>query len=128
MSVDPLLWMPPGFDPQDAADLLALYPGDPHTAAAEAWEGYAATLQPDPMDGARSVSTGAQSVTYRDGGGPRGAALERARWHRSKARVRSVSVGPGYSVSEGETPGVPTPLARQVQPTRESAWKPGIPS
>jgi hypothetical protein len=48
------------------------------------WSSYAATLPPEPS--VRSVSTGAQSVTYSSGGGGEfGLAVARAAWFRSMA-------------------------------------------
>lgn len=102
MSVlDPKAWMPDGMSVADKDTLIAAHPDDPHRAAAEAWEAWAASLT-DPAEsgglGATSVSTGAQSVGYSDryGTGAVGDALRRAAWHRSRAKVRSVDLGPQY--------------------------------
>lgn len=81
---DSAAWFPPGLDPETAAAITAAWwATDPHLAAALAWEAYAATLAPSPS--VASVNTGAQSVSYSPPGpvGEYGAALERARWHRS---------------------------------------------
>ncbi len=104
MSVlDPKAWMPDGMTQADKDALIAAHPDDPHRAAAEAWEAWAASLGTAGGDGTRgatSVSTGAQSVSYGDsyGGGDVGDALRRAAWHRSRAKPRSVEVGPQYGV------------------------------
>jgi hypothetical protein len=93
-------WAPPldppttGGMPYDvAAGIAALYwPGDPHLTAALQWEYYAATLPPSPA--VSQVNTGAQSVSYDPAVpvGDYGAALERARWHRSFVADEMVSV------------------------------------
>jgi hypothetical protein len=93
-------WFPVGL-PDDVKDRIsAAHPDDPHMAAAMAWEAWAATLAASgdaPLSGVTSVSTGSQSVSY--GGRGHGAiasALDRASWHRSRARVYSVPVGPTF--------------------------------
>lgn len=119
-------WMPADM-PQDEKDHWAqAYPDDPHGAAAAAWESWAATLQDDEAGmanaGVRSVSTGAQSVTY---DGPRtasGQAAQRARWHRARSRPYSVDVGPTFGVYlPGRYPGdygtIPTYISPPMPPT-----------
>ena len=98
--LDPTSWMPAGMPTGDKDDIAAAYPGDPHAAAAVAWEVWAATVQDDGTVGVQSVTTGAQTVTYAgsSGSGVVGDALRRAAWHRSRARVRSVEVGPTSDV------------------------------
>lgn len=101
MAFDVTTWMPPGMD-QTAKDYWAAqHPNDPHMAAAAAWESWAASNPEDIASGTgvgvKSVSTGAQSVTY---DGPRtvfAQSMERARWHRARARATSVDVGPQYA-------------------------------
>lgn len=101
MAFDVTTWMPPGMD-QTAKDYWAAqYPDDPHMAAAAAWESWAASNPEDIASGTgagvRTVSTGAQSVTY---DGPRtvfAQSMERARWHRARARVYSTEVGPQFA-------------------------------
>lgn len=96
--MDPIDWMPEGMDPADKQEYLDAHPDDPHAAAAEAWEAWAASMEPTGADGVRSVSTGAQSVTYEgNGSGAYGVALSRANWHRTRARVKSVPVGNAYA-------------------------------
>jgi hypothetical protein len=84
-------WAPPlsppadrGLD-RDVAEQIAaaMWASDPHCAAAEMWEAYAATLPPSPSVSA--MSTGSQSVAYAPAGpsGDYGLALARAAWHRS---------------------------------------------
>ena len=98
-----LRWMPQDMPLGDRLDYLAAYPGNPHGAAAAAWEDHAATLQDGDggtigLAGVVSVSTGAQSVSYGAdgaGSGPRGDALRRASWHRKRARLRAVTQTPG---------------------------------
>jgi len=104
--MDFTVWMPAGMDPAEKAGWAEYAPDDPHLAAALAWESWAAQQDADPAAGGgavRSVSTGAQSVTY---DGPRtgyGAAMERARWHRARARAYSAEVGPTYGVGPWAT-------------------------
>jgi hypothetical protein len=84
-------WAPPldpptsgGLPYADAEQIAAAWwDADPHLAAALMWESYAATLPPG--SAVSQVQTGAQSVTYNPPmpGGELGAALARARWHRS---------------------------------------------
>lgn len=89
MSIDPKLWMPPEMDPADKQGYLLAHPDDPHTAAAEAWEAWAATLTVSAP--VLSASTGVQSASYGDGGsGAFQEAQARARWHRTRARGRAV--------------------------------------
>ena len=89
---DSTTWMPPNMD-QAAKDYwAALYPDDPHAAAAAAWESYAATLEA--TGAVDSVQTGAQSIRYAGASSPAMEAAKRATWHRARSRVRSVEVGP----------------------------------
>lgn len=111
MPVDATTWMPPDLDADLAQEFADAYPDDPHRAAAEAWEAYAATLTEDAGAPVVSVSTGRQSVTYGPGGASTAAgAMARAAWHRRKARARSVSVGP----DRAEWGAFGVPLARTV--------------
>lgn len=100
--MDSTTWMPKGMDPVEKQEHADAWPDDPHAAAAAAWESWAAQQQEDEttaaLAGVRSVSTGAQSITY---DGPRtasGKAAQRAAWHRARARVYSVEVGPTFQV------------------------------
>lgn len=94
-------------DDGEKAEHDAAHPGDPHGAAAAAWESWGAQLAgaeassagAAPAAGVVSVSTGAQSVTYAEARTARGAALEQAAWHRARAGVLSVEVGPEYGVA-----------------------------
>ena len=88
-------WMPPGMDPADKQAFEDAYPGDPHMAAAAAWESWAAVLTAEPV--VANVSTGAQSISYKVGGNDFEVAMERARWHRTRARASSVEVGGSYA-------------------------------
>lgn len=92
-------WMPADLTPEQKAEFAALYPDDDHAAAAAAWEYYAATVPPSPSDNIKSVRTGNQTVTYNAGGSTQGSAFDRANWHRARARVRSVELGPTYARS-----------------------------
>jgi hypothetical protein len=80
--------------PYDVAATIAgeHYPASPHLTAALQLEWYAASLPPAVPVG--SVSTGVQSVSYNPAAipGDTGAALERARWHRSFIKGGVVSV------------------------------------
>ena len=88
--------MPSQLDNAVKDELAALYPDDPHRAAAEAWEQYAAMLDAEPE--LASVSTGQQSVSYAVGSSSYSAAMKRATFHRSRARARSVQVAPERDV------------------------------
>lgn len=85
-------WLPPGMPDVDKATYLEAYPTDPHRAAAEAWESWAAQAAAAPA--IQSVSTGSQSVSYAAAVSEYEQANRRAAWHRSRARARSVEVGP----------------------------------
>ena len=84
-------WAPPLSPPVDGGLSVAvaqsiadvMWADDPHCAAAEMWEAYAATLPPTAP--VAQVTTGAQSVSYSPASpaGDYGAALARANWHRS---------------------------------------------
>ena len=86
-------WAPPldpptaGGLPEDQAAAIAAawWDGDPHEAAAQMWEAYAAGLPPTPT--VAQVATGSQSVSYSPPvpGGDYGLAITRAQWHRSLA-------------------------------------------
>lgn len=92
-------WMPAGLAAEDKTYFAGLYPTDPHRAAAEAWEAYAASLDPTAGDNVTNVSTGAQSVAYGPGGsGAYGQAMGRVAFHRARQKVRSVRVGGEYEV------------------------------
>jgi hypothetical protein len=100
--VDYTAWMPTAMPPEEKQEHADAWPDDPHMAAAVAWESWAAQQQEDEATaataGIRSISTGAQSVTY---DGPRtasGRASARAVWHRARARAYSVDVGPTFQV------------------------------
>lgn len=93
-------------DPAEKLQWQAAAPDDPHMAAALAWESWAA--QQDPSDAStqrpRSVSTGAQSVTYDGPSSTYGAAMERAKFHRARARAYSAELGPTYGPGWGADP------------------------
>lgn len=110
MAVDATLWMPSGMGAEEKADHDTAHPGDPHGAAAAAWESWAAYLAgleassetAGPDVGVRSVSTGAQSVTFDGAVTMRARAQEQAAWHRARSVAESVPAGPQfYGVSEG---------------------------
>lgn len=95
MSVrDPKAWMPKDMLDADKDYFTTLHPTDPHAAAAAAWEAWAATLDADPT--VEKVQTGAQAVWYGKGGSASAAAWDRASFHRARAKVVSVPVGPQY--------------------------------
>lgn len=97
---DATLWMPSGMDQYARAEYVELYPDDPHMQAAAAWEDWAAQQDdPDPSGMVQSMSTGVQSVTYAGPRSARGQALERAAWHRARARAYSQPVGPEYATA-----------------------------
>lgn len=129
--MDPINWMPEEMDPADKQAFTDEHPDDPHAAAAAAWESWAAVMPLDPTEGVASVSTGAQSVSYRSGGGgPRGVALARADWHRTRARVKSVAVGNQYG--EAAPPATASPYARTTNApavddsNRDAVWHRGM--
>ena len=88
-------WMPSSMSSADKDAFAALFPTDDHAAAAEAWEAYAATLAVEPP--VASVSTGVQSISYEKGWSDFDAALDRAQWHRSRAKGVSIEVGGTYA-------------------------------
>jgi hypothetical protein len=94
---DPKAWMPQEMLDSDKNYFISLSPTDPHLAAALAWEAWAATLDAEPV--VQSVSTGAQSATYSKGYSKYSNAMERATWHRSRAKIRSVAVGPKFEIT-----------------------------
>ena len=89
--------MPPAMDDARKTEYAAAYPDDPHAAAASAWEEWAALMAADPT--IKTAGTGAQSVTFVEGKSAFKQAETRARWHRTRAKARSVPV---YSMG---TPG-----------------------
>lgn len=96
----PFEWMPVDMLTSDKQQFAARHPQDPHRAAADAWEAWSATL-PVATTGsdATSVSTGAQSVSL-SGLGVASGAMGRANYHRARARVRSVRVGPAHTTHD----------------------------
>lgn len=88
MNVDPKPWMPKDMDDATKQAYADTYPGDPHRAAAQAWEAWAAQIDPDP--GIMSASTGSQNVTYKDALSKFTQAESRARWHRVRAKPLNV--------------------------------------
>lgn len=103
MSVrDPKAWMPAEMLDSDKDYFVSLAPTDPHLAAALAWEAWASTLEAEPV--VQSVATGAQSATYAKGYSPYANAMERANWHRSRAKVKSVELGPKFQDTAGYDP------------------------
>lgn len=98
-------WAPP-LDPptsgalpydQAAAITAAWWATDPHEAAAQMWEAYAAQLPPTPT--VAQVATGSQSVSYSppQPGGDYGLAISRAQWHRSFcSMLHSVPLSVGW--------------------------------
>lgn len=103
-----LSWMPADLSDEDKDELAAQYPGDPHRAAAAAWELYAGGLTDEEGDGAVSVSTGSQSITFASPRGARYEAMARASWHRARSKPLSVPVGPTHEwgVTDEEDTGV----------------------
>lgn len=112
MAIDATLWMPSGMDAEEKTEHDTAHPGDPHGAAAAAWESWAAQLNAAEATGVAgdvtqtvaSVSTGAQSVSYAQGQSvtPSSQARTQAAWHRARSKAESVPVGPQhYGVSEG---------------------------
>ena len=101
-------WFPPNLSDEEIQEYLDEYPDDPHAAAAAAWEDYAASLPlPDggiTAEGVESISTGAQSVRFgKNGGGQLGAALDKADWHRARAKVKTPQYGPQYETTWPKT-------------------------
>lgn len=84
MVVDPIPWMPKGMPDAEKQAYRDQHPTDPHRAAAEAWEAWAAQIEPDP--GVIHASTGTQSVTYKEAKSAFTQAESRARWHRMRAK------------------------------------------
>lgn len=91
MAFDMTTWMPKGMS-QDEKDAYARqYPTDPHRAAWKAWEDWAARMDPGPV--VTSAGTGAQNVSYGNGGhSDFQDAQARAVWHRARAKAYSVQV------------------------------------
>lgn len=98
--IDPTPWMPKDMPDATKAAYAQAHPGDPHRAAAEAWEAWAAQIEPDP--GIISASTGTQSVTYKEARSAFTQAESRARWHRVRSRPYSVAVVVPPPEGEGE--------------------------
>lgn len=98
----PQAWMPPSLSPEEKDAFAAAHPGDPHAAAAAAWEAHAATLAAEPA--VAGVSTGAQSITYAKGTSPFADAQARADWHRARSRPYTVAVGGAYGKGIADDP------------------------
>ncbi len=103
MTVDVTQWFPPGLTDEQIQEYLDAYPYDPHGAAAAAWLDYAATLpiceDGTSLNGVESVATGAQSIKFgKNGGGALGCALDKAEFHRVRARIKTPQYGPTYQV------------------------------
>ena len=96
-----IAWMPKDMSDVEKQAFADAYPTDPHAAAAAAWESWAAQLDPEPS--ITHVSTGVQSVSYKTGGSQFDAAMDRAAWHRSRTRIKSVPLGPNFAYEFGET-------------------------
>jgi len=87
-------WMPPGMPDEQKDEIAAKHPDDPAAAAAEAWAVWANEMPVDEQ-GVKSVTTGAQSITYDQS--PYESAMERARWYKSRSKsAASVDVGGTY--------------------------------
>jgi len=95
---DAKAWMPSDMLEADKTYFLGLHPNDAHAAAAAAWEAWAATLDADGR--MQRVQTGAQTVWYEKGTSAASAAMDRAAWHRTRAKISSVPVGPKYVYSD----------------------------
>jgi hypothetical protein len=99
MSVrDQKAWMPKDMLDSDKDYFVSCAPTDPHLAAALAWEAWASNADDEPA--VREVWTGVQKVQYARGNTPFQTAMDRAAWHRSRAKIQSVAVGPKYEISE----------------------------
>lgn len=99
--MDGSLWMPAGMDEYARQEHVDAHPDDPHAAAAAAWEDWAAQQEdPDPTTAPviGSMSTGVQSVSYSGARTVKDQALERAAFHRARARVYSAPVGPEFDL------------------------------
>lgn len=114
MAIDATLWMPAGMDDGEKAEHAAANPDDPHGAAADAWESWASQVEANAASSetatvdqiVQSVTTGAQSVTYAQGRTITSQALERATWHRARARAYTVQVGPEHESYPDDEDGV----------------------
>lgn len=99
-------WMPSGMPLAEKDAYTDANPGDPHRAAAEAWEDWAAQMVPSALDAATSVQTGSQSVAYKNGGASAfDQAQNRAKWHRARMKPGDVRVAPRHveaSLAYGE--------------------------
>ena len=108
MAVAATLWMPTGMDDREKAEHDAAHPGDPHGAAAAAWESWGAYLAgleassetATPPTGVVSVSTGAQSVTFAGVVTATTRAQQQAAWHRARSVAESVAVGPSFATGD----------------------------
>lgn len=88
---DFLSWMPPDMPVEEKEAWARAHPGDPHAAAAAAWDSQAATLAAIPA--VTSAGTGRQSVVYAAGGSSAfQQAQDRANWHRARSKPRSIHV------------------------------------
>ena len=91
----PQSWMPEGMPDEQKDEIAAKHPDDPYAAAAEAWATWANEM-PIEEQGVKSISTGSQSITY-EGGGPYDAAMDRARWYKSRSKTaKALDVGGKY--------------------------------
>lgn len=95
----PQAWMPADMLTDEKDHWAGVYPTDFHMAAAVAWESWAGQMAEGEAAAVQSVSTGAQSITYAKGSSRLADALDRANWHRARAKAASVPVGPTYAVS-----------------------------
>lgn len=82
-------WMPSGMEQSEKDAYARRWPNDPHRAAAQAWEDWAARMDVAPV--IMTASTGAQNVSYApDGHSAFQDANARARWHRARCKAYSV--------------------------------------
>lgn len=85
-------WMPADMGPVVKDTYAALFPTDPHLAAAHAWDTWAQTLLS--ADGGTtlvsSVSTGSQSISYATPVSAHSAALDVMHWHLARSRKGAV--------------------------------------
>lgn len=93
----PKAWMPKDMLDADKDFFIENNPGDPHAAAAEAWEAWAASLDGSNDSPVTHVATGAQSITYASGASPTRNAQARAVYHRARARAKSFELGGPYT-------------------------------
>lgn len=141
MAVDATLWMPKGMDDGEKQEHADAHVGDPHAAAADAWESWAAQLAgaeatgvaTDVTQEVASVSTGAQSVSYANGRStsPSSQARVQAAWHRARSVAESVPAGPQfYGVGEaaylGDVGSLPGATAGNDE-SNDALWTLGTP-